>query len=524
MSSSPNLLTTHLEGVAAQRGSEIAYRFKDRAVCYEELVQLVNRAAGGLEAMGIRPGDRVALLLRNCPEFFVMAYAIWRTGAVLVPINVMFSEEEIEYVLRDSGAKCVIASGELVPRAVPARQSISTLLLVSVDSTDVADTADLGLPALFDLGSDQLTARVPGPDRLALIGYTSGTTGRPKGAMLDDHHLYEQLRWIVAHFGLTETDNFAQFFPVHSVAPNLIGGWLTAFIGSECVILERFDPHELAAVIPRRKITCFAMVPTMLLDFLRCEFREEPDLSSMRYIQVGGADVPDRLRAELMQRFGVAMVKSYGSTECSYVSLDFPGVEPKLLTSGRVLDHVGLTVRDPSGKILPSGEVGELCVGPNEGQSPTFRPILGYWNDAEKTREALADDVFHTGDLGYVDNEGWVYVVDRLKDMIIRGGNNIYPAELERALLEDPRVDDAYVVGVTDDRLGEIPKAYIVLSEGAGVCTPEEILGTANDRLARFKRIELAEILAASDLPRNAMNKVLKNKLRTMANAELPVT
>jgi long-chain acyl-CoA synthetase len=286
------------------------------------------------------------------------------------------------------------------------------------------------------------------------------------------------------------------------------------------VILERFDVPEIARVIEAHRVACFAMVPTMVLDILRHEFDTPPDFSSVRYIQVGGAAVPDRIRTELERRWGIPTIKSYGSTECNYVSLDHVGVTPKEGASGQVLPHLEVTIRDTAGNVLPPGQVGEICVGPKAGATRPFRPILGYWNAPEKTAEALAGGVFHTGDIGYVDADGFLFCVDRLKDMLIRGGNNVYPAELEAALHADPRVEDAYVVGVAHPRLGEVPKAYIVISPDAPGCSPDELIATANTRLARYKRIDKAEFIDAADLPRNAMNKVLKRELAKRANAD----
>ena len=336
--------------------------------------------------------------------------------------------------------------------------------------------------------------------------------------MLQDLHLHEWMINIREHLDLNETDHFLQVLPVHSVAPGVIGGWLTATLGSSCTILERFDVAELARVIARDRITCFAMVTTTLFDLLRYEFDNPPDFSSMRYIQGGGAAIPDRVRTELQERWGIPLIKSYGSTEANYVSLDYPGVAAKPGSSGQIMPHIEVTVQDAKGNILPRGESGEICVGANRNHPRPFQAILGYWNDPEKTAEALAGGVFHTGDIGYVDGDGFLYCVDRLKDMLIRGGNNVYPAELEAAIQADPRVDAAYVVGIHDDRLGDLPKAFVVLTGDADPVDPDELLAAANSRLARYKRIEAIEIVSADELPRNAMNKVVKRELAKRAN------
>jgi acyl-CoA synthetase (AMP-forming)/AMP-acid ligase II len=532
MAVAPSMVSARLDEVVRWRGDHPAYHFRGRSMSYRELGRQVRKIASGLASNGVRPGDRVAVLTRNRPEYFVVSQAIWRAGAVLVPVNVLLSRDEVVHVLRDSEAACVVAGGDLAGLASTASAEVGGVLRVVLDS-DAARHGDLTWGELLDSGDDRAPARAPRPDRLAIIAYTSGTTGFPKGAMLDDQHLADAMANVAAHLRLAESDNFLQVFPVHSVAPGLIGGWLTAWLGSECAVLERFDVAEIARVIESRRVACFAMVPTMLYDLLRFEFARDPDFSSVRYIQAGGAAVPDRIRTELARRWDIEMIKSYGSTECSYVSLDHPGVAAVPGASGQVLGHIRLDVRSPGGDVLARGEVGELCVGGAPAAPRPFRPVLGYWNDPVKSTEALAGGVFHTGDLGYVDEAGFVFVVDRLKDMIIRGGNNIYPAELERVLREDARVHDAYVVGVTDPRLGEVPKAYLVRGDAADCPTGDatasdltapdlvvrDIVARANATLGRHKQIAEAEFIDPADLPRNAMNKVLKRELAARANA-----
>jgi long-chain acyl-CoA synthetase len=518
MNSGPSLVTDHLDSVIKARPDAPAYHYRDRTMTFGELGRLIRHAAGGLDSLGVRPGDRVGVMLRNRPEFFVISQAIWRVGAILVPVNVLLSAHEVAHVMRDSEMRCLVVNGDLAGVAREARLRGGDVRLIIADEPDGLDHGELPWSALLASGSNSFEPRPLRADRLSIIAYTSGTTGAPKGAMIDDRHLHEWMLNAKQHLDLSETDHFLQVFPVHNVAPNIIGGWLTASLGSACAIIPRLDIGELAHAIETYRVTCFAMVTAMLFDLLRHDFAHEPDFSSVRYIQAGAAAIPDRIRAELDERWGIPMIKSYGSTECSYVSLDYPGVPPLPGASGQVMPNIELTVRDLDGRMLSRGEVGELCVGPKPSYVRPFRPILGYWNDPGKTAEALADGVFHTGDLGYVDDDGFVFVVDRLKDMLIRGGNNVYPAELESALQADPRVDAAYVVGVHDARLGDLPKAYVVLNAESGTCTPDELVALANQRLARYKRIEALEFITAEDLPRNAMNKVLKRELRAWAN------
>jgi acyl-CoA synthetase (AMP-forming)/AMP-acid ligase II len=518
MSIEPSAVTKQLDGVIEARPDAPAYHFRNTTMTFGELGQGIRHCAGGLATLGIDSGERVGVMLRNRPEFFVLSQAIWRAGGVMVPVNVLLSAFEATHVVRDSGMRVLVVNGDLAERAREAVAAAGADVTIVVADAEMAQDGELSWDDLLARGTDDFAPRPPREDRLAVIAYTSGTTGVAKGAMLQDFHLHEWMVNAAEHLDLTETDHFLQVFPVHSVAPGIIGGWLTATLGSACVIVERFDVAEIARVIEKYRVTCFAMVTTMLFDLLRHEFPEPPDFSSMRYIQGGGAAIPDRIRTELQDRWGIPLIKSYGSTEANYVSLDYPGVEAKPGSSGQVMPHLVVTIQDPDGSVLPLGESGEICVGPNPDHPRPFQPILGYWNDSEQTAEALAGGVFHTGDIGYVDEDGFVYCVDRLKDMLIRGGNNIYPAELEAAMQADPRVDAAYVVGVRDERLGDMPKAYVVLTGDAEAVSPDELLANANERLARYKRIEEVEIVTSDELPRNAMDKVLRRELARRAN------
>jgi acyl-CoA synthetase (AMP-forming)/AMP-acid ligase II len=510
-----NAVAVHLDATVVRRAETVAYWYQGESLTYAEFGDRVACTAAAFEALGVRCGDRVATLIGNDPRYFVVSQAIWRLGAVLVPINVLLSLDEMLHILRDSGASCLVIDEHRHHRALDMHTDSPQLRIVSLSRT-VAEPSITALEDLSDAVDMSAAPRALTGDRLAVIAYTSGTTGFPKGAMLDDRHLFEAMANASEHLVLTENDNILQALPVHSIAPCLIGGWLSTFLGSTCALLQRFDVGEVVDAVARYRIACFAMVPTMLFDLLRGDAAREPDFSSVRYIQAGGAAVPDSIRQDLAQRFNIQMIKSYGSTECSYVSLDHPGVLPPPAASGQVLAHIDLTVRDPDGTVLERNAVGELCVGPSARGRRPFRPILGYWNDPAKTAEALADGVFHTGDIGYIDDQDFVYVVDRLKDMIIRGGNNVYPAELERVLGENPLVESAYVVGIPDPRLGEVPFAFVV-APSAGPGTLEEILAGTNARLARFKRIEGGRLIAPEDLPVSAMNKVLKRELVALA-------
>jgi acyl-CoA synthetase (AMP-forming)/AMP-acid ligase II len=521
MSRRPHTLVQRLIHRAGKQPDKIAIHFKERAITYGELQATAAAMASGLHALGIGSGDRVALMLRNRPEYFELSYAIWWIGAILVPVNVTFAEAEVRQTLADSGAFCCVANGDLMEMVSRARSGIeSAKILINADGSK--EHGDLNLRELRALAPAPIAPAAPRADRLAIIAYTSGTTGVPKGAMLDDQHLADGMDHLARYFGFGEEDNILQPFPVHAVNPCRIGTWFAINLGSTAVLMERFDAGAVARAISKYRVAYFATVPTMLFDILKVEFDEPLNFSSLRYVLYGGAPTPPALRAELESRFGIRMIQSYGSTEVARISVDPIDSPPRPGSAGKVIECAEVTVRDQFGNILRLGDIGEFWVrgaAKPDRWGFTFRPILGYWNDPAKSAEALPDGWYRTGDMGYLDKDGWLYVVDRVKDMLIRGGNNIYPAEIERVLQADPRVAFAYVVGLADERLGQIPMAYIVPKAADSPVDVDDIVAAANSKLAKIKRIERAELISSADLPRNAMNKVLKRELAARANS-----
>lgn len=502
-----------LERNAAATPEGVAIRFEGRTVTYAEFLDEVVRCANGLARCGIGRGDRVAVMMHNAPECFIALHAIWRLGAVQVPVNALLREEEAAHILCDSGARAAIADGGCAQVVAAARAQAPDLQTVAVVD---GEGGDLLYAELLQLGADAPAPPLPEPGELAVIAYTSGTTGVPKGAMLPHRHFADYAHMSRSYFGLSADDDVLQGLPAFHTNASMNGLLLAWFLGSSGTLLRRLDVAGLIEAVPRSRPSIFTVVPTVMVDLAGLADSEAPDLSSVRYVVFGAAPAQPAVRRRIEERFGLRMVQAYGMTEVPYIALD--PVDGPIVdgAAGRPVTYVDVRIRDDDTE-LPPGATGEICVRahpkPDE-HGLTFHPILGYWNDPDKTEEAMRGGVFHTGDVGFLDEQGFLHVVDRKKDMIIRGGTNVYPAELERVLQSEPGVQEAYVVGLPDERLGEVPKAYVVPAPGAQL-NPEALREAANARVARFKRIEQLELVAADALPRTPMGKVLKRELRT---------
>ena len=518
-----------LEAHADSRPDDLALDFAGRTWTYGQVNAEISRLASGLRQLGIARGDRVGVMLPNWPEFHLGSHAAWKLGAIEVPINTeykgemlryitMVQPEEIRYVLRDSGAKAVLAFPEAVERILKVRDELPDLGAIVV----VGGEAPPGTVAITEvMANDDTSLRGPDldGDDLAIIAYTSGTTGFPKGSMLGHYHVEVSMARLRDWLGIDHRDNVLQVLPCFHSNASMIGIVFAWYLGSTAILVERFDPAEFAATVRRTRPSFFAGVPTVLFDIMNLPDEVEVDFSSVKYVTYGAAPAPPQVRRRVEERFGLKLRQAWGMTEGpNLVTVDAKDGPIAYDGVGLPLSHIEVVAVDESDRVLGPGEVGELCLqgktdGPDAG---VYRPMLGYWNNPEATAQALANGRFHTGDVGYVDADGVVYLVDRKKDMIIRGGNNIFPAEIERVLVEDPRVSEAYVIGIPHERLGEVPKAYVVPEDGQEL-TEDDVRAIVREKLAAFKRVEAVTFLRADELPRNALGKVLKRELRGMA-------
>ncbi len=480
---------------------------------YAALDAEVDRAAVALHGLGVRAADRVAISTANHPEIVVGFLACMRLGAIWLGINLALAPPEKAYLLRDAEVGVLIAE----PAGV-----------------DALASGDFDLPALGHVvtcdpsGGERdewrsLLGRVEPNGRPAVevdpfapaaIAYTSGTTGFPKGAVHSQHNLL--LPGAVARERRRPTEDTRVGVVLPLTILNLIAlGPLVAFQGAAtCVAIDRIDPVGLAEWIRTERVTAVSTVPAILHGLLTHPDVREEDLSTLSVPGVGGADCPDAFKDLYRARFGAEVTVGYGLTEApTAVTMNDPSRPPVPGGSGKALPHVQVVVLDDEGCEVAAGAIGELCVtartdGPWAG---VYTPMLGYWNRPEATAEALRDGVLHTGDLGFVDGDGEVHVKDRRHDLIIRGGSNVYPAEVERVLHDDPRVAACAVVGKPDERLGERVVAFVEPVAGSTLAD-DDLRSRCLTQLAVYKVPD--EWHYVDTMPRNAMNKILKQDLR----------
>jgi long-chain acyl-CoA synthetase len=517
----PPTLRAVLEGTH-QFAERDAVVYEDERYTYAELL----RVAGGLAARfqkryGLERGDRIAVAMRNYPEWPLVFWAAIAAGLVMVPLNAWWTAGELRYALEDSGATLLVADGE---RIEVVGDSLSGLALRGVIAVRHAGELPEGAGRWEHVRAElDLEAPLPdveiGPDDDAMILYTSGTTGAPKGAIgTHRNHLTNLMNTALnGALGLAmageeppaEQPVYMTTFPIFHIAGQT-GMQFSALSGSKLVLLFRWDTAKALEMIKRERVSSMAAVPKTVRRLLESPELARRDISSLAALASGGAPVPPDLILSIDRQFAsaVAPANGYGLTETTSAVVINSGEEyfkhPDSV--GRPVVGADLRVVDPgSGEDVPTGRVGELWVrGPNV--------VRGYWNKPEETAAGFTDGWFHTGDLGYIDDDGLVYVVDRLKDVVIRGGENVYCAEVEAVLFEHPTVDDVAVVGLRDELLGEEVAAIVNLKPQASAGA-EELRAYAAERLARFK-VPGVIVIRDSPLPRTATGKVLKRELR----------
>ena len=500
-------LGTILTRAARRFGSKTALIAGDRVLTYQALDESCERVAGGLHALGVRPGDRVSLYSPNRWEWVVAYHAALRAGAVVNPINVMLTPEEVAFVLNDCAAAAIFTSGDKAPVIAGLTREVPTLRrIISFDPAG-------GDASRFD---DLLASPVrapdvprPAPSDLSTIGYTSGTTGHPKGAMQSHRAVFLNTAALFAVQARTERDVMLNALPLPHVYGNVVmNGTLMA--GATLVMLERFDPATALAAMARHRATVFDGVPTMYAMMLADPSLSATDLSSLRMCAVGGQTMPAAKMAEWEHRSGAPLLELWGMTElggagtsnCAYMpnvhgSIGFalPGAEARI----SALDDPGVTVAD--------GEPGELML-----RGPFV--MLGYYGNEQATKATIEPDGWlHTGDVATRDEEGHYFIVDRKKDLVITGGFNVYPAEIERVVAAHPAVGMVAVGPVPDETLGELARAYVVLRPGTSA-TEAEIIDFCRGHLAAYKLPRSVRFVP--DLPKTSTGKIMRRQLGTL--------
>lgn len=498
---------------AAQFGERTALVCEDRSLSFNDIDRLAASFAGALRGLGVAAGDRVTLYSVNCWQWVVSYYGVLKLGAVINPINVMLTPSEVAFVTGDCGARVVIASHDKALALQAQRTGMAVDHLISFGAGADATEGLLSFDGLLEhapLAREQAPAAAD-PDQLCTIGYTSGTTGHPKGAMLSHRNILLSTAMTALMHMRTSEDIVVSALPCSHVYGNVVMNAALRY-GMKLVLLSRFSEQGALEAIQQHRATMFEGVPTMYLYLLAYPGRAAYDLSSLRKCTVGGQTMPAAKVAEVELEFGCPLLELWGMTEVAgpatthslygenrhgSIGVALPGTEC------RIGD-----VNDPR-QTMAAGEVGELLV-----RGPLV--MLGYYGNPRASAEAIVDGWLRTGDLARIDADGYIFIVDRRKDMIITGGFNIYPAELERVISAHPDVALVAVGGRPDPLKGEIAKAYVVCKAGS-TATEESILAHCRIHLAAYKVPRAVQFVA--DLPKTSTGKVMRRALGTL---ELP--
>ena len=479
--------------------------FEGERTSYAEMALRTAALAGGLSHHGVGQGEVVALLSYNCPEFLETIFAANYLGAIAMPINWRLAAPEVRYILEHSGARALVCDDSLVDVANEATRGREATLV----RASVAPTTREGWTSLAELrATPGQASRVPvAADDIHRLMYTSGTTGRPKGVMLTHANLaWKNLAHIV-EFGFTRSDLGLACGPLYHVGALDLTTTSLIAAGATTIIHRVFDAASVVDELEASRVSTVWLAPAMVSAIMALPDVEQRDLTSVRVVINGGEKMPIPLIERIQRVFPSAwFADAYGLTETvsGDTFLDRDNIVRKLGSVGRPCLYLELDIWDADGSSLPPGEEGEIVMrGP--------KVFKGYWRDAEATDAAFAGGWFHTGDIGIRDDDGYLFILDRLKDMIVSGGENIASSEVERVLYEHGAVLEAAAVGRPDDRWGEVPVAFVVVREDATVTT-ETLLEHCRAQLARFKVPR--EITFLDALPRNPSGKVLKRELR----------
>ncbi|MDQ3033915.1 MAG: long-chain fatty acid--CoA ligase [Myxococcota bacterium] len=506
-------LATLLRESAARHADRPAIILGDTALPYAALHGMAQRFAGGLRKLGLERGQHVALLLPNVPHFPIAYFGGHYAGTPIVPLNVLLTADEIAYHLDDAGAAAVVVWEGFLPQAQAAfarTESCKHLIVCRADRADLsAPEGAVNFTALLG-GSEPLTDVTPTmPDETAVILYTSGTTGRPKGAELTHFNLFFNAHFVRTQLlPITHETTALGVLPLfHSFGQTAVQN-ATLAAGGTVVLMPRFDADGALALMQKHRVTLFAGVPTMFFGLLHHPDKGKYDLASLRHCISGGSAMPVEVMKAFDEAFRVNILEGYGLSETSPVASFNTLDRPKKAGSiGVPIWGCEFQLVDEQGKIVTETDTpGEICI---KGHNV----MKGYWKRPEATAESIQDGWFRSGDVGTRDAEGYYFIVDRKKDMIIRGGFNVYPREIEEVLYAHPAVAEAAVIGVPHASHGEEVKAYIAKKAGHDSVTDADIIAYCKERLAAYKYPRTVEFRDA--LPKGPTGKILKRELRS---------
>jgi acyl-CoA synthetase (AMP-forming)/AMP-acid ligase II len=493
---------------ARTRPDRTAIHFEGKRISFGELDRRANRVANGLIAAGLKPQARIAILSKNAPAFFELWFGAAKADMVLTPVNFRLAPPEVAFVIGDAGAEILFVGADFYVAVDKVEHEMkSARQIIALDGPHGGWTS---YESWIARQPDQDPAVTVAPENCAIQMYTSGTTGHPKGAQLSHSGLLTLtnigLRTIG---GWHENDVSLVCMPLFHIGGS---GWaLIGFHrGIDSVLMRDADPAAILRAITEFHVTKAFMVPALILFILQNPACRTTDFSSLELICYGASPAPLDLVRDALKAFGCGLAQVYGLTETTgaitYLAPEDHDEKAgeRLKSCGKPMGDIEMRVVNAGGQDMPVGEVGEIIT-----RSP--QNMIGYWHEPEATSRAIRDGWFHTGDAGYLDKDGYVYIYDRVKDMIISGGENIYPAEVESALFGHPAVADVAVIGIPDDTWGEAVKAIVVKKQGANV-TAEELIAYARERIAHFKAPRSVDFV--DTLPRTPTGKILKRELR----------
>jgi long-chain acyl-CoA synthetase len=484
-----------------------------------EIAREATQLAAGLRALGIEPGDRVLVMMPNSPEVIITYQAIARAGAIIIPVLPLLKGPEVHYIAKNSGAKAILTGQQLVPLLQSALADLPTMSYIianglaegeAVAQDEHTSPQVLAYRDVVAKGANKADSYLtdldgvrPSPDDTAVILYTSGTTGNPKGVMLSHRNLITNaLSGRGEDAGERSTDTGLAVLPLAHAYGILVSN-IAYLSGVTIVMLPRFDTAAVLSAIERHRVVSFAGVPAMFVALLYSPDADKYDTSSLLYCSSGSAPLPLNVLQGFEQKFQCKILEGYGLSEGTTVLTGHGADMPQKPGSvGKPVANVEVLVVDENDNPVPTGEVGEIIArGPNVMQ--------GYYNMPEETAAALRNGWLHTGDMGRFDEDGYLYIVERKKDLIIRGGFNIYPRDVEEVLATHPAVIEAAVIGVPSERMGEEVKAFVVTSSPVDA---EELMAYCREKLANYKTPSQIEFV--SSLPRNPIGKIDKKELR----------
>jgi long-chain acyl-CoA synthetase len=481
---------------------------------YRAFAERVRRLCHALHGLGVKKGDRLAVLMLNCHRYLELYYATAEMGTLIVPLNIRLSGGEISYIANDSGSNTMFVGPEFLPMVLGIQGELRSIQHWIFTGAEAPPAGWHGYEALLDAAQPDFVHATVAPEDLAGLFYTSGTTGHPKGVMLSHANLLSNAYHILISGLWQDQDVYLHACPMFHMADGPTSHAIT-WLGGRHVIIPGFKPDLALEVMERERVSVSLLIPTMINFLINHPDVNKRDLSALRTIAYGGAPMPAELVRRARQTLPCNFCQAYGLTETSPLLTIFPSQEQvidgppeqdrRLLSCGRPVVGVRVRVVNDRGQEVKPGEVGEIiCKGPNI--------MVGYWNKPQETAEALRDGWLYTGDLATVDEEAYIYIVDRKKDMIITGGENVFSTEVENALYTHPAILEAAVVGVPDATWGEAIKAIVVLKPGMQG-SAEDIIEHCQGHIAHFKVPRSVDFYDGS-LPKSGSGKILKRELR----------